>query len=74
MKYWEYTHMTTDSKVEQTVKSNLLDILDNQSTDNKNFQLKQIDEQTLVQSFNGLTFFEQFKTNPDYIELLVDKI
>ena len=28
----------------------------------------------MVQNFNGLTFFELFKHNPDYIDLLLKKI
>ncbi len=53
---------------------NLIDVLDIQKKEQENLYINKIDENSMVQNFNGLTFFELFKHNPDYIDLLLKKI
>jgi hypothetical protein len=39
-----------------------------------NLYVAEIDENTVLQNFNGLTFFQIFSQTPEYLELIEEQI
>ena len=52
----------------------LLDVLYIQESLRNSIAVTVLDNHTVLQNFNGLTFFEIFKTQIDYLELIYSQI
>lgn len=51
-----------------------MDVLDIIRRQENSLYISDIDPETMVQNFNGLTFFQIFRENEDYLEILFKQI
>ena len=53
---------------------NMVDVFDLQEKERKSLYVDKIDEMTMLQNFNGLTPFQIFQSNADFVIFLLNKI